>query len=120
MVRAIPVERPTVAADDYPTDEQLPPLPELLNPTTACRLIAAHPCGGDTFWAEVQAGGTPLVDPLPNDPQHCAVTLVYRHQSHLRTVHALLRSITEPEQFEAGTTTVPRVRPATKVNPCRW
>jgi enterochelin esterase-like enzyme len=101
-VRAIPISRPTVATDDYPTDEQLPPLPALLNPTTACRLIVAHPRGGDPFWAAVQAGGTPLVDPLPTDPQHCAVTIVYRHQPHLRAVHALLRSITEPEQFDTA------------------
>ncbi|HYH30554.1 MAG TPA: enterochelin esterase [Pseudonocardia sp.] len=49
---------------------------ERLDPVAACALLAR--AGQDGFWSAVEAVGTPLVDPVPGDERHRAVTFLWR------------------------------------------
>lgn len=85
-----PVRTPTV-----PPQVRRPHQPTRLDPRTACALLATHPTGGAEFWAAVQAVGTPLVDELPGDPGHRAVTFVHRAEPGVGDVLALLNKIAD-------------------------
>ncbi|SHL44353.1 enterochelin esterase [Pseudonocardia thermophila] len=50
--------------------------PERLDPRAACPLLAE--AGGPAFWQRIARVGTPLVDPIPGDDTHRAVTFLVR------------------------------------------
>jgi len=102
-MRSLPVARPAVTDEPTSTSsDELPPPVEVLDPASACGLLRAHPRGGDAFWSAVQSVGTPLVDELVDDPEHCAVTFVHQDTADLRDVNVLVRSIVAAERFDGA------------------
>jgi enterochelin esterase-like enzyme len=72
-----PLPKPTGgAAVTVPPQVARPAPPQRLDPRTACAVLAD--AGRPGFWARVRAAGTPLVDPIPGDEQHRAVTFLWR------------------------------------------
>lgn len=63
--------------------------------------LAGGPSVLDTFWNQVKREGTPLVEPLPEDPGHLLVTFLWRATFDTRTVLVLWNpyATEHPEDF---------------------
>jgi enterochelin esterase-like enzyme len=76
MSRPVTAPKPSGAqALTVPPQVRNPRPPRRLDPLTACSRLGS--AGRPGFWAEVEAAGTPLVDPIPGDDRHCAVTFLW-------------------------------------------
>ncbi|MEW2356774.1 alpha/beta hydrolase-fold protein [Spirillospora sp. NPDC029432] len=64
------------------------------------------------FWGEVEERGTPLVEPIPGDPGHLAVTFLWRGTGATRRVLALVNRLMDP--LDLGGSLMRRV-PGTRV-----
>ncbi|WP_142049957.1 enterochelin esterase [Pseudonocardia kunmingensis] len=72
-----PRPKPTgPAALTVPPQQRRTRPPERLDPLASCALLAT--AGRAGFWPAVAAAGTPLVDRLPGDDRHRAVTFLWR------------------------------------------
>jgi enterochelin esterase-like enzyme len=72
-------------------DERLKPKPwQDPNPSPRIETLRKHAASGnadiESFWKEVAAEGTPLVESIENDPQHQLVTFLWRGTSETRNV----------------------------------
>ncbi len=105
---------PTTAARRPPRIPKTPP-PEL---TRGARIealrgdlaaVASEPAGRaaaiEAFWGEVASRGTPLVAPIPGDPDHRAVTFLWRDRHgddgrSTRGVVLLANKVTDPSVWD--------------------
>jgi enterochelin esterase-like enzyme len=72
-----PRPKPTgPAALTVPPQQRRTRSPERLDPLASCSLLAT--AGRAGFWPAVTAAGTPLVDRIPGDDRHLAVTFLWR------------------------------------------
>ncbi|MFH8343735.1 alpha/beta hydrolase-fold protein [Streptomyces sp. NPDC018045] len=83
----------TGAAQAVPAGPPRPPRPapaEIVDSPRIVALAASVAGGRDAavreFWAEAEAQGTPLVEPIPWDPEHRAVTFLWRGTEGTRRV----------------------------------
>lgn len=58
------------------------------------------------FWAGVERDGTPLIEPLDDDPDHRAVTFLWRGHRATRQVLLLAKGLTDPDDL-AGSRLAP-------------
>jgi enterochelin esterase family protein len=58
--------------------------------------LRRNPHLADGFWRTVEATGTPLTEPLPDDPAHLAVTFLWRHTPGTRAVLAMPNKVVDP------------------------
>ncbi|MGW5733829.1 MULTISPECIES: enterochelin esterase domain-containing protein [Streptomyces] len=56
----------------------------------------------EEFWAEAARRGTPLVEALDDDPDHCAVTFLWRGHRATRQVLLLAEGLTDPDDLAAS------------------
>jgi len=82
--------------------KQLPPqqatssAPSLISPRLLALQNDLHATKGaalESFWREVQAHGTPLVEPVPADPNNSLVTFLWRATPETRNVSVILGSV---------------------------
>ncbi|WP_078874818.1 enterochelin esterase [Streptomyces sp. NRRL F-5053] len=63
---------------------------------------AAHEAELARFWAEVADSGTPLVEPLPGEPEHRAVTFLWRGGPGTHTVLLLANRLIDRSDYTSG------------------
>ncbi|WP_019549708.1 enterochelin esterase [Streptomyces sulphureus] len=56
----------------------------------------------DRFWAEVRTSGTPLIEPLPNEPHHRAVTFLWRGGGTTGAVLLLANRLIDRGDYTSG------------------
>ncbi|MFB4318027.1 enterochelin esterase [Actinomadura sp. 21ATH] len=59
-----------------------------------------QPRAEEEFWAEVEERGTPLVEAVPDDPEHLAVTFLWRGTGATRRVLSLVNRLMDPLDLE--------------------
>ncbi|MEV5592363.1 enterochelin esterase [Streptomyces sp. NPDC052496] len=89
----------TGAAEAVPAGPSRPAPAETVDSPRIVALAASVAGGRDAavreFWAEAEAQGTPLVEPIPWDPGHRAVTFLWRGTERTRRVLLLVNRLVD-------------------------
>ncbi|MFH8404804.1 alpha/beta hydrolase-fold protein [Streptomyces sp. NPDC018019] len=89
----------TGAARAVPAGPPRPAPAEIVDSPRIVALAASVAGGRDAaireFWAEAEAQGTPLVEPIPWDPEHRAVTFLWRGTEETRRVLLLVNRLVD-------------------------
>lgn len=111
---AAPPAAPAPAASPSPYapgGQDTAPTPRLVTGPRLARLTAAladaasdaeHEALVAEFWAEAERRGTPLIEPLDGDPEHCAVTFLWRGHRATRQVLLLANRLMDRDHLAAS------------------